>query len=97
MKVRDEIMQKTPGWREDMERRIEGAKTLNDIKPLWNDEIRLYASVMWGIFLGGATGVVTLISLRSKLVKLMGEADAGELLSNLHGAYDLKHGALGRA
>jgi len=45
---------------------------------------------MWDVFLGGATGVVTLITLRSRLVKMVGEADAGELLSNLRGAQGLE-------
>jgi pyruvate,water dikinase len=89
MKNRSRYLEKTPAWCDDMEARIRKAGTPGELKPLW-EEIRAYASEMWDVFLGGASGAITMMALRSRLTKLVDQQDAGALMSHLRGGEGLE-------
>jgi len=89
MKNRQQYLEKTPAWCDDMEARIGAASTVGELRPLW-DEVRGYVSVMWDVFLGGASGAITLMTLRNRLMKLVDPQDVGALMSHLRGGGGLE-------
>lgn len=68
----------------DMIQGIAASDLNKQLLDLWIKEIRPYVSKLWTIWLGGASST-TLVTLRKKLVKLVGEEDSNLLLSNLRG------------
>lgn len=83
-KLKDYYLKHTQKWSEDTLRQIEKTDSKEKLYELWCNEIRPFVSKLWNIWLGGATST-TLVTLRKRLIKLVGEEDANLLLSNFRG------------
>jgi phosphohistidine swiveling domain-containing protein len=73
----------TPQWCREMRPRIQQADSRVDLITLWQDQIKPY--YCFGTTMASAGNANTIPHLEAKLRKLVGEADASALLSNLGG------------
>lgn len=77
------FVSKTPGWCRDMRGRIAQLDDCAALAALWRDELGPY--YYFGTTMASATNSSAQVLLQAQLAKLVGEADANALLSNLGG------------
>jgi phosphohistidine swiveling domain-containing protein len=83
------FLKDTPEWCRSMTKRIEQAGTLEELRQLWELELKpTYFKAWWGL-MAGASGMLALGSLQKKLTELVGAEDATTLSSNLRGEAEL--------
>lgn len=88
-KNKDYYLKNTQQWCVESLRRIENSTSCQQLLELWLNEIRPYVSKLWNVWLGGASNT-TFVTLRKRLVKLVGDEDANLLLSNFRGESGLE-------
>ncbi|BAU28647.1 pyruvate,water dikinase [Aneurinibacillus soli] len=81
-------LERTPVWYVETLEFIEKAATKEELLNLWVSDVRPFLSALWNIWFGGA-GSLTLSTLRSRLVKMVGEEQANLLCSNFSGGNPL--------
>ena len=74
----------TQQWCDQVIQRINESDTQHQMFEIWFNELRPYVSKLWNMWLGGASSTI-LVTLRKRLIKLVGEEDANLLLSNFRG------------
>ncbi|HSR29987.1 MAG TPA: PEP/pyruvate-binding domain-containing protein, partial [Anaerolineae bacterium] len=79
-----------PEWCRQAEQRLQGMETIDELQSFWFDELKPYFFDQ-AMMMGGAVRPYFKLvrKLRPRLVKLVGEADANALLSNLSTDDDL--------
>jgi len=83
-KNKDHYLKHTQQWCYEVIQQINESDSRSKLLELWINEIRPYVSKLWNVWLGGASGT-TLVTLRKRLIKLVGEEDGNLLLSNFRG------------
>lgn len=83
-KHKEYYIKQTQPWCDAVTKRIGESTSCKQLQELWCNEIRPFVSKLWNIWLGGASSV-TLVTLRKRLAKLVGEEEANLLLSNFRG------------
>ncbi len=83
-KNKEYYLEHTQEWCETTLESIAAANSNQQLLELWNHAIRPYVSKLWTIWLGGASSP-TLVTLRKRLIKLVGEEETNLLLSNFRG------------
>ncbi|MDR3543505.1 MAG: PEP/pyruvate-binding domain-containing protein [Desulfosporosinus sp.] len=87
--TKDHYLMHTQQWCNEVIKQISESNSRTQLLELWLNEIRPYVSKLWNVWLGGASGTV-LVTLRKRLIKLVGEEDANLLLSNFRGDQGLE-------
>ncbi|MHA2226267.1 MAG: PEP/pyruvate-binding domain-containing protein [Candidatus Hodarchaeales archaeon] len=86
---RNEFVASTPGKTQELIERISKVNSNEELLSLWNNDIYPYSlHSSWTLRFVMKSVVAPTTKLRRKLVKMVGEADANTLLSNLAGIED---------
>jgi pyruvate,water dikinase len=79
----------TPDWCIMMKHKISQAHSSQELLEIWEKELLPYHKDAWWTMLSGGTKAVLAMTLKKKLIKMVGEEDANQLLSNLRGEKEL--------
>lgn len=84
-----EYIMKIPDWCRNMAKKVNSAKSGDELKNLWENELKPYNYKAWWELQASGTKAVLALNLSKKLTEMMGTEDAGALLSNLSGKSQL--------
>lgn len=85
-----EHLKKSPKWCMQMTKRLEGAKTKEELIDLWENEILPFNFKALWVTLAGGRKMVLANKLKEELTSLIGIEDTNTLMSNFRGNSDLE-------